>query len=205
MKPLTHFYHVFADGDWERPLLQHVAALNESGLMDELDDMFIGIVGSSENRTAVKKVAPGFVVAEADTGWEQVTLEQVHDWSKTNDAYVFYAHTKGAWSQDELARQWRISMTYDTVIRWRECVEYLHELDAAGPYWLKSHEPEHQQHEFFFAGNFWWARSDYLARLPKLRYESRFNAEGWIGLGNPKVAVLRKGYSYWGNFWQPDS
>lgn len=205
MKQLTHFYHVFADGDWERPLLQHVAALNESGLMDELDDMFIGVVGSAENRAAVKKVAPGFVVAEADTGWEQVTLEHVHDYAKTNDAYVYYAHTKGASSRDELARQWRISMTYDTVIRWRECVDALNNHQAVGAFWLKSNEPEHQQHGFFFAGNFWWARSDYLANLPKLRYDSRYSAEGWIGLGNPNVAVLRAGYSYWGNFWQPQS
>lgn len=202
---LVHFYHVYADGLWREPVLHHIDSLNESGLMDELDEVFIGLVGSEENRKRVEQVCPGVVVAEAETGWEQVTIEALHQYAKDNDAHILYAHTKGAWSDSELARQWRISMTYDTVIRWRDCVEALSRVDAVGAHWLKSNEVEHSEHDHFFAGNFWWANTDYLRKLQPVRNETRYNAEGWIGLAQPRVKDMRGGYAYWGNFWRPQS
>jgi hypothetical protein len=205
MKPLTHFYHVFADGDWMKPATEHIEELAISGLLDNLDDMFLGIVGTAENRNKVKRELPGVVVAEAESGWEQVTLHELHDYSKVNDCYIFYAHTKGAWSRTVFADEWRVSMTHNTVTKWPECVEALGRVDAAGPYWLKSDEPEHIDHDHFFAGNFWWARSDYLRRLPLVGVDNRFQAEGWVGLGNPSVHETLGGYPYWGNFWQPPS
>lgn len=201
---LAHFYHVYADGDWQTASNEHWEKLDSSSLMDNLDDLFLGVVGSPENRAKVKKELPGLVVAEANVGWEQHTLEKVHEYAKGENGHVLYAHTKGAWSQSELARRWRISMTHDVVTRWRECVDALSEVDAAGPFWLKSYEPEHAEHGFFFAGNFWWANSSYLRQLPALRYDSRFRAEGWIGLGKPLVKNMREGLAYWDNFWSED-
>ena len=172
-------------------------------MLDNLDDLFLGVVGSPENRQKVKRELPGVCVAECATGWEQVTLEKVHEFAQNDDGAIFYAHTKGAWSRSELARQWRVSMTHDTVTRWQECVQALRQVEAAGPYWLKSWEPEHVDHDFFFAGNFWWARSDYVRTLDPVGVENRYQAEGWIGLKKPTVKNMRDGYSFWGNFWQP--
>jgi len=42
---LSHFYHVYADGAWEAPVTEHLHALTVSGLLDSLDDLFVGIVG----------------------------------------------------------------------------------------------------------------------------------------------------------------
>jgi hypothetical protein len=202
---LTHFYHVFADGDWLTPATEHIEELALSGLIDNLDDLFLGVVGSPENREKVKRELPGVCVAECATGWEQVTLQKVHEFAQQDDGAIFYAHTKGAWSNSELARQWRVSMTHDTVTRWKECVTALQVVEAAGPYWLNSWEPEHVDHDFFFAGNFWWARSDYVRTLDPVGVENRYQAEGWIGLKQPTVKNMRDGYSFWGNFWQPHS
>jgi hypothetical protein len=200
---LTHFYHVYADGDWFTPAVEHLEELVVSGLIDNLDDMFLGIVGSPANRKKVKFELPGVVVAEADEGWEQVTLKEVHKYVQESDDAIFYAHTKGAGSKSPLATNWRVSMTNDTVTRWQECVTALRDHDAAGPFWLKSVEQEHAEHDFFFAGNFWWARSDYVRTLPPVKTENRFQAEGWIGLGRPRVKDMRPGLATWGNFWQP--
>ncbi len=200
---LTHFYHVFADGDWEIPATEHFEELALSGLLDNLDNLFLGVVGTAENRAKVKRELPGVVTVEADTGWEQVTLNKLHEFCQTDDGAVLYAHTKGAWSRGELARVWRVSMTHDVVARWDECVHALEKVQAAGPFWLKSWEPEHAKHESFFAGNFWWARSDYIRALEPVGVEDRFQAEGWVGLGKPSVKIMREGYSYWGNFWEP--
>jgi hypothetical protein len=200
---LTHFYHVYADGDWETPAYEHIEELFISGLLDELDNMFIGIVGSKENRDKVKRNFAGVVVAEADEGWEQVTLSEVLKFAEYSSDAIFYAHTKGAWSNTPLAKDWRESMTHDTVTRWQECVSSLRDHDAAGAFWLKSVEPEHHDHDFFFAGNFWWATANYVRSLAPVKTENRFQAEGWIGLGKPTVKVMREGFPTWGNFWEP--
>jgi hypothetical protein len=202
---LTHFYHIFADGDYRKPVAEHFTALEESGLLSELDSVRLGIVGSKENREKVRALLPKYrVAAEAPSGWEQVTLNVLHRFSKRDSGAIFYAHTKGAFSQSELARQWRVSMTHDTVTRWRECVAALDTVDAAGPYWLKSWEPEHKDHKYFFAGNYWWACSDYIRRLDRVREDNRYQAEGWIGLADPSVRIMREGYPYWGNFRTED-
>ena len=95
-------------------------------------------------------------------------------------------------------------MIHDTVTRWRECVRALNRVQTAGPCWLKSEDPMHKEHSKFFAGNFWWARSDYVAGLPRVKNENRFQAEGWIGLRSPSVKIMREGLSYWGNLLEPN-
>ena len=206
---LVHFYHIFADGTFEVPVTHHVKTLKESGLLAELDSVRVGIVGSEENRSLVLELLeeldiPFTVSATAATGWEQVTLRKLHRFAKEEDAKILYAHTKGAYSQTRLARDWRVSMTYDTVTRWEECVAALDIVEAAGAFWLESNDPEHDEHHYFFAGNFWWARTDYLRRLPALKNKTRFQAEGWVGLRSPSVRIMRRGNSYFGNFWEPN-
>jgi hypothetical protein len=202
LKNLVHFYHVFADGYWQDAAADHFKALETSGLMGQLDDVFLGIVGQPENRRAVKRELPGVVVAEDVEGWEQVTLRKLHTWAKQNTAKVFYAHTKGAWSNSNFATQWRLSMTEDTVTRWQECVKGLDEAQCVGPFWISSVDERHAGHKYFFAGNFWWARTDYLATLPRLKNEHRFQAEGWIGLKDPKIINLGKDEPAWEAFWR---
>jgi hypothetical protein len=198
---LSHFYHVYADGDWQRPAKEHMEELSVSGLLDELENLFLGIVGTKENRATVSRELPGVPVAEAETGWEQVTLNAVHEFAQTDPGAIFYAHTKGAWSQSKLADRWRVSMTHDTVNRWRECVQHLQDVDACGPYWIKSQMPEHREHKHFFGGNYWWARSEYVRTLEPVKSETRFQAEGWIGLKDPTVANMRTGEPTGDNFW----
>jgi hypothetical protein len=177
--------------------------------MYALDSVRVGVVGSAVNRARVlalleELVIPVTVVAVADEGWEQVTLKQLHKFAKQDDGKIFYAHTKGAWSSDRMANPWRVSMIHDTVTRWKECVRALNSVQAAGAFWLKSDHPMHFGHGHFFAGNFWWARSDYVARLPRLKNEHRFQAEGWIGLGSPSVRIMRSGEIEFRNFWRPN-
>ena len=44
----------------------------------------------------------------------------------------------------------------------------------------------------YFSGNFWWASSSYLARLP-FPPDDHFESETWIGGGGPDVADLLPG------------
>ena len=197
---LWHFFHIYADGQWQEPVSEHLGALQQSGLADNLDGIYYGLVGAPKARDTVKQVMPGTCVAEADKGWEQVTLDSLREFSKDHNGLVLYGHTKGAWSQSALAAQWRRSMILDNVWRWREAVAGLQDRDVAGSHWLKSNDKEHEDHKYFFGGNFWWAHLSYIRSLPPLKWEHRHQAEGWIGLGNPKPFQLREGYSHSGNF-----
>ena len=201
---LAHFYHVYADGAWEAPVEEHLHALTVSGLLDNLNDLFVGIVGSPENRTSVKVRFPAVVVAEADTGWEQVTLAKLHEYAMNHDGKIFYAHTKAAHQDDRYRARWRRAMTYDTVIRWRDCVHALDIVDVAGPYWMISQDSEHKNHQHFFGGNFWWGQAKYLRGLAPVGLEHRWQAEGWIGLNAPSVKIMREGIPSWENFEVPN-
>lgn len=202
---LAHFYHIYADGEYEGIVQDHVEAIISSELADSLDLFAVGLVGEKHNRIEAVELLTYYglkprVVAEAETGWEQVTLYRLHDYAKHNEAKVLYAHTKGAWSQSQLASEWRRAMTNDCVKRWQESVTHLDEWPVSGSYWVTSKEPEHIDHKAFFGGNFWWARTDYLRTLPPLLNEHRYQAEGWIGLNEPKPWIIRLGSPVFGNF-----
>lgn len=81
MADLHHFYHIYADGEWQEPVEEHLEALRASGLGKE--DGFslnVGLVGNESNITAVRKFLSNqsirwAEIASSQEGWEQVTLE----------------------------------------------------------------------------------------------------------------------------------
>lgn len=175
---IYHWYHVFANGLWQGPLTEHIQALNESGLMDVLDFIGVGIVGTDANRAHVKRILPSNfqVVAEAGVGFEQVThtalvagLTELEQPSK-----ILYCHTKGAANHRHDQDNWRKEMTQGVVHHWQECVDLLNQYDAVGCRWRRSP----WRH---YSGTFWWATSSYLSTLSPISYVFRDDAESWIG------------------------
>lgn len=203
---LIHYYHIYADGDWREAFDVHFETAERCGLLSELDALRIGVVGRLDRRSEVSQRCSELrfdaeIVATADKGWEQVTLDHLHSTAQLGQM-IFYAHSKGAQSKSDLARQWRHSMTYYNVTLWRQRVNDLRTHETSGAYYLHSTMPEHRDHRYFYAGNFWWARGSYIAALDKCRNEHRYQAEGWIGLKSPQAANARAGLATFGNFYQ---
>ena len=91
---LAHYYHIYADGPWQGIFREHWEKLRVSGLLFMLEFFRVGVVGSEENRASVRESLPMVeIVAEASDGWEQVTLEKLHEGAQTFDGAIFYAHT----------------------------------------------------------------------------------------------------------------
>lgn len=177
-----HYYHIYADGYWQEPFIEHITALNESGLMPEFDEVRVGIVGCDENREAVKQALPPDwnVIIEACSGYEQVTMNMI---DTKEEAWVFYAHTKGASNPNPLRKLWRTSMTNGTIYGYKLCLKLLENgYDAVGLYW----QGRPQQH---FSGTYWWATTDYLSSLRPILYNTRFDAEMWIGTGRKGALI----------------
>jgi len=115
--------------------------------------------------------------------------------SRYEDAYVLYYHTKGITS---LLNHTDLGdlLKYSNVESWRHCLEYFNielwrdniqifetspDVDIIGA--LYSEFPNTRP-EYYFAGNFWWAQSFYLNKLPDLKpLDNRLDCEKWIGMG----------------------
>jgi hypothetical protein len=178
---LAHFYHVYADGAWQAPLAEHLSALDVYGLAAKLDYKVAGVVGAPANCQAViETLGPAWqIAATATAGFEQVTLAKVYAFA-AQDGKVLYAHTKGASNRAPSSVLWRRRMTEHAVGLWDQCVAGLDDgYDCAGPHWITPEAFEVPAP--FFAGNFWWARLDFLRRLPPPGGPDRYAAERWIG------------------------
>jgi hypothetical protein len=185
---LFHFYHIYADGKWVRPVLEHLWAMHKGKLNRQLDQISVGIAGCKANRIKVEKFLRIYslifrldckVVSQAEEGWEQVTLDKLYEFSQDHDGYILYAHTKGAANNQEPNKSWRKSMTHFNVLHWKKAVEKLKDYQAVGCNWLL---PEDLPvNGYYFAGNFWWTHLSLIRTLDKPLRTNRYEAEVWLG------------------------
>ena len=206
---MRHFYHLCCAFPWERIARSHVEALRVAGAAWEVT---VGLAGPAaaraEARSWFEAQLPGASLTEAGAGFEQVTLRELHAWARRADPQepVLYAHAKGITYRHHdglYGTVWRESMTSRLVGGWERCMDLLEGHDAVGCHWLTPELYPGLVSVPYFAGNFWWARAGYVAGLPPVSDESRFHAEGWIGLNAPRVHDLRPGWPTLGLF-SPD-
>lgn len=190
---------------------EQMAAMQSGGLLDACSEFIVGINGSEESHEVARLLIP----AKARIVWhglqsrsENLTLVEIEKLVKTipENTYIQYSHCKGI-SHDpnsdygKFAARWRRCMQKHCVENWRAAVAALDRgCEAAGVHWLT--EQGHDKSQHFFAGNFWWATSDFLATLPSIyererikisgidSLESRFEAEVWIGNG-PRLPKMK--------------
>ena len=189
-----HYYHIYADGNWQVCVEEHISALKKSGLYDVLGEhIYVGLIGSSGNRGIVKKYLDYWMdrytlVVEKNSGWEQETQDKLYEdaMSSSEPFKVLYAHTKGAAHQSRENHAWRRIMTKVNVGQWKKAVVLLEEYDAVGALWISDGSPQIfsgavKGKRGFFAGTFWWANSDYIKVLGYPPRVCRFDSEGWVG------------------------
>lgn len=202
---VTHFYHVWAGGEWRGPLIEHCDALNRARYDGPL---VVGVVGPRAQRDlAVAEITrrcrmPDRVVT-AEGGFEQVTLAVVHQHAQQHpEGAVLYMHTKGASSPSRLNAAWRRSMTCALLAN-GALDGHLRELedgtDIVGCHWLdRAHFPHVRvpTRMPMIGGNFWLARCDHLAGLKPVSTSDRWQAESWIGecKNTPTVKDLCPGW-----------
>jgi hypothetical protein len=178
-------------------VMEQMSALNVSGLADAAAHISVFVNGSAEETAIVASVCdPRAVVLShgAESNSEIPTLIEVRKWATSYPgSAILYHHTKGV-STPKMADNWRHRMETFMVWNWRDCVDRLQtNCDAVGCHWLTPESNPGAISSPFFGGNFWWARSEYVARLPLLpgdTWENRYEAESWIGRGNPRPRIF---------------
>ena len=192
---LRHYYHIYVDGDWEDIVDDHFEALWNSGLMVNLDVLKIGLVGSEENRekaiTLINTFAgpmPWSIAALKDSGYEQETQDVLyHDAEVADEPFLaLYAHSKGSSDRSAINEVWRKAMTRYCVYKWLKPTTILRYSDrvAAGCFWApfnNGRDLNIEEGTQYFAGTFWWAKSETIKQLGPPGRESRFGAEAWMG------------------------
>ena len=198
--PVTGFYHICTINHWRDVVKEQVSVMRRSGLYDFCDRIVVGKVGEESLAPLPQKFVLGYESSDIQE-YEFPTLKMLHQHCQTKPGVVFYVHTKGVrykqeWECFRPVCEWRWAMNFFNLGRWRRCWKGLHKRDVCGILWRWSGRgfPGNDFPEDFdldnakhFAGNFWWARNDYIRRLPVPDYQSRGMGEFWIGLKNPRV------------------
>ena len=111
--------------------------------------------------------------------FEIPTINLVRDFSiKNKNCNILYLHTKGITHNKPCVQDWIDMMLYFLI------KPQNHLYDTSGcNYHDGTKYPKH------YSGNFWWAKTDYLATLPEC-IGQKFEAEFWLHQGNPKYQVL---------------
>ena len=186
---LKVFIHACAITNVFNIFYEFMIALHFSGLYDEADAIYVGIVGkpelASSLREYVLRCGKKFQILHFtpdDPYFEKTTLEKVHP-HVTVDDKVLYIHTKGVCHCSLNIDDWRLFMLYHLVKRFKECVQKLDEgYDTVGCNFKD--EDITQPH---FSGNFWWVTGKYFLTLPHdLSFDRFDNEKRFLFTNKPK-------------------
>lgn len=204
--PVYGFYHICALHNFKDVVAEQLSVLYESGLYDRSIAIYISLTGPPDlDMEAIEHAKT--MLAEFDkqrkfkivylstdiSVFERPILHFMHGVShrfSQEPALFYYLHTKGVSQQHQKTAnqniaQWRQMMQFFVIEQWPKCMEALSTNSIAGVNWRTWPMPH-------FSGNFWWARSDYVASLPSRIGTEYYEPEAWIGSGKPRVHVCHQ-------------
>lgn len=212
------FYHVCQVNNWFNMFQEQISKLQKSGLYDDADYIHIGING--ETPLPLKLFKANRIKFNKNFYSEIDTLIDLYNFARANPDYkILYFHTKGVTHANcgypELEANvdaWRKYMEYFCIEKWKESSDKLKDFDTVGVDWLKTAHINNEERPMpHYAGNFWWANSNYISKLDisYLKEDTpwkRYNCEFWIGTKNPKSLNLHSSHlNKYGDYIDPIS
>jgi hypothetical protein len=150
-------------------IIEYLDSIYKSELLENVEHLFICFVGNGDipiTKTELLKYN-GYEkikllkVSNNLLDYELPTLQNMYEFCKNNkDSNVLYLHTKNVGKEINLCIEDQIEyMLHFNIIKWQDCINKLLEHDTCGVD-LRNEPTLH------YSGNFWWAKSSYLASLP---------------------------------------
>ena len=209
-KPIAIFYHsVFFLGEPPEPSARAISVtdwqmkiMKGSGLEESAKEIYCGINGGEESEPIAEALLPKKALKiyhGLQSHGENRTVILMQEWALTHpDWLVLYFHPKGCTHApgEGGVDGWRDRMMYYCVQQWRQCVHDLRTFEAVGCHWMG--DGVHN----YFAGTFFWVRSEFWATIPSIMNRarikesgidptiSRHEAEVVIGCG-PRLPVIK--------------
>ena len=200
---INGFYHIFCVNDWKRIVYEQVTSLKKTELYALLNKIYVCVItNKNDDIHYLTDLFPGkfeiVIQSEDPKNYELPILRYIYEKSQCEDFLCFYFHTKGV-SISEKNRKggiesWRLLMEYfifekynlaiNTLQNGYSCYGVFQRFDAYNYFMLQNFNGNN-----YFAGNFWWTTSKYVATLPDPEPEVvndryRFFAENWIGFSS---------------------
>jgi hypothetical protein len=180
--PPVGFWHVAAINDWRRVVMSQYERLRASKLLDRCERVFVTLLGEEPAAMPIadSKIELAYWSRSLHE-FEVPTLARLQSWCRQNTGGVFYIHTKGVSRSHDCPTvvDWRALLERFVIDEHELCYQSLQKWDAVGANWHLRPFPH-------FSGNFWWARADYIRRLPDIASHpdrsDRLFCERWIGL-----------------------
>lgn len=202
-------YHVATLNSWEEVVCEQLTTLERSGLGSACDRLTVTVVGPhiDKAKELFRRFSfyPKVLLIHASEDVRVAEFPGIEMVKKIalerEDANILYMHSKGIThlqnDRTRNVRSWRRYLEYFLIERWEACIEALQTFNLCGVEWLnctKSMAPC-MENPGIFAGNFWWARADYLRTCkdvpprpwdPSSLYRDRYHCEVFIASGqNP--------------------
>jgi hypothetical protein len=193
--PSVIYFHIATIGKYQEIFDEIYSQIVKSNLINEVEIINLCIVGGGKLEVSLNEKIKIYRDLYVETG-EFFTLNLIKQFSESTEQNfkILYIHTKGVTTPDNLCiDDWRQYMTYFNVNQYRKCFDMLDEYDSCGVDLVS--EPS-----LHYSGNFWWANSSYIKRLPTINeikfpkippiLSIRHNCEFWIGMGDGKLKSL---------------
>lgn len=222
MKKIKVFWNLNELAHWREVFDQQWDCMVKSGLMDAADQVILMGNGRKRTFTPLVDAHPEYKnlcftsVCDSAALWEYPALTFMQEQCKEAEEpfAICYIHMKGLtrWGNPNVA-QWRDWLNWCIIERWEDNLKALEVNDTSGPNWEVEPWPHH-------SSNFWWANSNYVAKLQPLVHPHkllsanatqfkghghwRFDHEAWLGSGNPIAFEIARSFEEGGmHYTQP--
>jgi hypothetical protein len=172
------FFHIAKIGGYKYICDDIFSYIIESNILND-SELYLSIVGSGELDISLEH---NILYENNDIkNGEFPILSIIRDMSiNSNENFnVLYLHTKGVSTPyNECVNDWRKYMSYFNIIKYKDCIKILENYDTCGVD-LREYPVLH------YSGNFWWANSSYIKKLPLFKdmdvvLSERHKAEFWV-------------------------
>lgn len=180
------FWSICQLNNWKFVVLDQYYRLLFSGILDDIEKVYITVLGGEDIDWLLSKHNK-FVLDKRGkvNEYERTCLHSLLEYAQTNDADVLYIHTKGVSKPNNPnVQEWRRLMEYFLIDKYKECLDKLE--DVVGCCLNDDGNNEkigNESHKLHFSGNFWWAKTEYIRKLPLIRpdYEDlSINNRYWL-------------------------
>lgn len=215
MTKIRIYYHVTLIGKYFDITLDIFDEIERSGLMDECEGIYIGVLGDAKELQNFMELIERYPKAKVINYHTDKQYYEWHTISKIKEDadnlprfYALYLHSKGVTSENEndskFRQFWADYMTYWMVTKWKQ---WYHALDLRD---LDDHYVGYDAsavrvvparksigHTTHGSGNFWSANSEYIKTLKLVKentyydgqnpYTGGHSAETWVWSGQPII------------------
>jgi predicted O-methyltransferase YrrM len=193
------FSHNFLQNHWEEIVGQQLNKMSSGGLYDRADTILYGVYSESEEEyrkfeNLIKQYDTRLkidIVRYCENQAEYSTLLNLQNHCRLNpNSQVVYFHSKGSSREkNHYITSWRECLDFFVIEKWEHSFKNLlnKNCDVCGALYVNLFRFLDYEFKNYFSGNFWWADSNYINKLPSLsllksQTQERVFNEMWIGM-----------------------